>query len=70
MRYYHYRGFTRGTTIMLFELSNLYMNLNISTYKNKVVIVTGHTGFKGSWLRLWLKDLGANVIGISKQNNT
>ena len=43
------------------------MNLNISTYKNKVVIVTGHTGFKGSWLSLWLKDLGANVIGISNK---
>ena len=34
-------------------------------FKNKTVIVTGHTGFKGSWLSLWLKNLGANVIGIS-----
>ena len=35
-------------------------------YKNKKVIVTGCTGFKGSWLTLWLLRLGANVIGISK----
>ncbi len=34
-------------------------------FKNKNVIVTGHTGFKGSWLSLWLKTLGANVRGIS-----
>ena len=36
------------------------------TFKNKKVIVTGHTGFKGSWLTLWLLKLGANVMGISK----
>lgn len=35
-------------------------------YKNKTVIVTGHTGFKGSWLSLWLQTLGANVVGFSK----
>lgn len=29
------------------------------------VLITGHTGFKGSWLSLWLKQLGANVSGIS-----
>ena len=34
-------------------------------FKNKKVIVTGHTGFKGSWLSLWLYLLGAKVIGIS-----
>lgn len=32
-------------------------------YKGKTVLVTGHTGFKGSWLCIWLKELGANVIG-------
>ena len=37
-----------------------------NTYKNKTVILTGHTGFKGSWLTMWLLKLGANVIGISK----
>ena len=34
-------------------------------FKNKTVIVTGHTGFKGSWLTLILIHLGAKVIGIS-----
>jgi CDP-glucose 4,6-dehydratase len=34
-------------------------------WKNKTVIVTGHTGFKGSWLCLFLKQLGANVYGYS-----
>ena len=33
-------------------------------YKGKTVLVTGHTGFKGSWLSLWLKKLGAKVIGV------
>jgi len=35
-------------------------------YKNKTVLVTGHTGFKGSWLVLWLLEMGAEVIGFSK----
>jgi len=34
-------------------------------YKGKTVLVTGHTGFKGSWLTIWLSQLGANVIGYS-----
>jgi CDP-glucose 4,6-dehydratase len=34
-------------------------------YFGKRVLVTGHTGFKGSWLCLWLKELGAEVVGIS-----
>ena len=37
-----------------------------NVYKNKKVLVTGHTGFKGSWLITWLIKLGANVVGISK----
>lgn len=35
------------------------------TYKDKRVAVLGHTGFKGSWLTLWLKELGAEVWGFS-----
>src|SRR3990167_8891099 len=35
-------------------------------YSGKKVLVTGHTGFKGSWLTTWLLQLGANVVGISK----
>ena len=34
-------------------------------YNQKTVIVTGHTGFKGSWLTMWLLKLGAKVVGIS-----
>ena len=34
-------------------------------YKGKRVLITGHTGFKGSWLSLWLSRLGAEVIGYS-----
>jgi CDP-glucose 4,6-dehydratase len=34
-------------------------------FKNKKVLITGHTGFKGSWLSLWLTQLGANVVGYS-----
>ena len=36
-----------------------------STYKGRRVLVTGHTGFKGSWLCAWLLDLGATVAGFS-----
>lgn len=35
-------------------------------FKNKKILITGHTGFKGSWLCLWLSYLGANIIGVSK----
>ena len=41
------------------------MHKVLSAYKNKRVFITGHTGFKGSWLSLWLKVLGAKVTGIS-----
>ena len=34
-------------------------------YHGKKVLITGHTGFKGSWLSMWLTKLGADVIGIS-----
>jgi CDP-glucose 4,6-dehydratase len=34
-------------------------------YKGKKVLITGNTGFKGAWLSLWLKELGAEVFGIS-----
>jgi len=40
--------------------------LNIyKKFKNKKIIITGHTGFKGSWLAFWLSLLGAKVIGLS-----
>jgi CDP-glucose 4,6-dehydratase len=34
-------------------------------YTGKRVLVTGHTGFKGSWLSIWLYELGAEVIGVA-----
>lgn len=37
----------------------------MDTYKDKRVFITGHTGFKGSWLSLWLNLLGANVKGYA-----
>lgn len=41
-----------------------------NVYKNCRVLVTGHTGFKGSWLALWLKMMGAKVTGISMPPET
>jgi CDP-glucose 4,6-dehydratase len=34
-------------------------------YLGRRVLITGHTGFKGSWLALWLQTLGANIVGYS-----
>lgn len=39
--------------------------INHNFWKDKKVFVTGHTGFKGSWLCLWLHSLGANITGYS-----
>ena len=46
---------------MNFNKSKLY-----KTFNNKIVLITGHTGFKGTWLTIWLLLLGAKVVGISK----
>lgn len=43
---------------------------NFDCYSGKKVLVTGHTGFKGSWLSQWLVMLGANVIGVALKPNT
>jgi CDP-glucose 4,6-dehydratase len=45
-------------------------NMFTDIYKGKSVLVTGDTGFKGSWLALWLHELGANVTGISLAPHT
>ena len=37
-----------------------------NVYKGKKVLITGNTGFKGSWLSIWLLKLGAKVVGVSK----
>ena len=46
------------------EINNIMLNKN---YQGKKVLVTGHTGFKGSWLTAWLLKLGAKVCGLSDQ---
>jgi CDP-glucose 4,6-dehydratase len=45
-------------------------NTFFKEFKGKKIIITGHTGFKGSWLSLWLNYLGANVYGISNNFKT
>lgn len=41
------------------------MRLFGDVYRGRRVLLTGHTGFKGSWLALWLHELGAEVTGVS-----
>ncbi|MBP6515456.1 MAG: CDP-glucose 4,6-dehydratase [Chitinophagales bacterium] len=43
------------------EISNQFNNI----YAGKKVLLTGHTGFKGAWLALWLEQLGAEIIGYA-----
>jgi CDP-glucose 4,6-dehydratase len=40
------------------------------TFRNKTVFITGHTGFIGTWLSLWLQSMGANIIGYSLEPPT
>ncbi len=44
--------------------------VNASFYQGKKVLVTGHTGFKGSWLCLWLHRMGAKVVGVALDPQT
>jgi NAD-dependent DNA ligase len=39
------------------------LDINPDAWRNKRVLVTGHTGFKGSWLVFLLKELGAEISG-------
>ncbi|TAN51764.1 MAG: CDP-glucose 4,6-dehydratase [Methylococcaceae bacterium] len=41
------------------------MKLFADNYRGRRVLLTGHTGFKGSWLALWLSELGAEVVGLA-----
>ena len=46
------------------------MAINKNFWKGKKVLVTGHTGFKGSWISLWLQSCGAILMGYSLAPNT
>ena len=51
-------------------MDKMVINMNLEYYKGKVVLITGHTGFKGSWLSKILVGLGAKVIGYALEPNT
>lgn len=52
------------------EIEHMTTSRLSKTYKNKKVLVTGDTGFKGSWLTIWLKELGAEVVGYALEPHT
>ena len=61
----------------LVNISPIYTNTHLPSYKvfnnfykGKKVLITGHTGFKGSWLTIWLNMLGAKVIGYALDPKT
>ena len=39
--------------------------MSFRLFHNKTALITGHTGFKGSWLAVWLESLGAKVVGVA-----
>src|SRR5438067_3846240 len=41
------------------------VEMNSGFWRKKKILLTGHTGFKGSWLSLWLQTVGAQVVGYS-----
>ena len=41
----------------------------LNFFGNKKILITGHTGFKGAWMSLWLNKLGAKVVGYSLESD-
>ena len=56
--------------LIYLEVSIVSLKMFEAFYKNKTILVTGHTGFKGGWLSEWLLMLGAKVVGVSLEPNT
>lgn len=56
----------RERTVETLGLTSLFAG----AYSGRRVLVTGHTGFKGSWLSLWLRDMGAQVAGLALDPDT
>ena len=50
---------------MVFKQGSMENLVITDFWKGKKVLITGHTGFKGSWLSLWLSQLEAEVYGVS-----
>ena len=50
---------------LVLGLKNEKFKKKLKIYENKKILITGHTGFKGSWLSFWLYSLGAKIYGIS-----
>lgn len=46
-------------------MDSVFFNNFEKIFKNKKVLITGHTGFTGGWICSWLKLLGANITGFS-----
>lgn len=59
-----------GENDLIMAMSLKYSHLFGGIYRKTRVLVTGHTGFKGSWLCAWLTAMGANVLGFSLDPNT
>ena len=57
---------SKKSTLENMEIDSLFGGV----YKNKKVLITGHNGFKGSWLTYWLNEMKADVTGISLENET
>lgn len=52
------------------SVEDMALTLFGGVYAGRRVLVTGHTGFKGSWLTLWLQSLGARVVGFAQDPDT
>lgn len=52
------------------KVGRLAMDMNLDFYRNRKVLITGHTGFKGSWMSVALVNAGAQVIGYSSCRKT